>query len=78
MFDSSSFVLGTICGISASLFLVFLVFSFILDMRKNNLKQPEHGADRDKETRDKEVNAEEDGSRILISGSIKIRKEKQT
>lgn len=62
---------------SASLFLAFLIYSFILDVRKNNLKQPEHGANRDKDTCDKDVNMEEDTSHILISGSIKIRKEKQ-
>lgn len=77
MFDSSSFTLGVICGISASLLLVSLIHSFILDVRKNNLKQSEHGANRDKDTCDKEVDMKEDSSCILISGIIKIRKEKQ-
>lgn len=63
---------------SCSLFFIVPAFSSVFrDVKKNDLKQSEHGADRDKETCNKEIDVGKDSSRILISGTIKIRKENQ-
>lgn len=78
MIDVPSLIIGIVAGLSMSLFIIIgVIASFTDEMKKQNLHCTDSKGDNDKETCDIKEKDAEHVYHVSVSGTVRIRKEKQ-